>query len=205
MQLSILGLTNNVNEVGFGWDQIREFMGGWENMGNMQMDGNQVGIGGVNVGLPVEWGNNDGYITTQAAGMNLNYNISNKTDLTATYLYGGATTTRLEETYRENFLSDNTFITRDSSLRERRTDGHALNLRLRHKIDSTQEISIQTATSWSRERNLNDALNLSLSSEGLLQNSSRRSTDRFQDNKQLRANVNYRKRFQKKAEICIWE
>lgn len=199
MQLSILGLANNVNEVGFGWDQIREFMGGWENMGNVNWNNDQVGIGGVNVGLPTQWSNDDGFITTQAGGINLNYDISEKTDITTTYLYGGARTIRLERTYRENFLSDNTFTTEDSSLQERRTDGHAFNMRIRHKIDSTQEINIQTAGSWSKENTLNDATNRSINVEGILQNGSERSTGKLQEAIQGRTSLNYRKRFLKKG------
>lgn len=199
MQLSILGLANNVNEVGFGWDQIREFMGGWENMGNVNWNNDQVGIGGVNVGLPTQWSNDDGFITTQAGGINLNYDINDKTDITTTYLYGGARTIRRERTYRENFLSDNTFTTEDSSLQERRTDGHAFNMRIRHKIDSTQEINIQTAGSWSKENTLNDATNRSINVEGILQNGSERNTGKLQEAIQGRTSLNYRKRFLKKG------
>lgn len=199
MQLSVLGITNNVNEVGFGWDQIREFMGGWENIGSVNWSGNNIGIGGVDVGLPTSWGNNDGFITTQAGGINLNYEISDRTDMTATYLYGGATTRRKESTYRENFLSDNTFITEDENTRKRRTDGHAVNLRIRHEMDSTQELTFQTAGSWSKERNDNLAFNRSSSNEGILINSSEQATGRLQENMQANLSLNYRKRFRREG------
>ena len=199
MQLSVLGLANNVNEIGFGGDQIREFMGGWDNMGSSSWSSNGVAIGGVGVGLPTSWGNDDGFINTQAAGINLNYEINDRTQLTTTYIYGGKSTTREEATYRENFLPDQSFITEDNNLRERRNDGHAFNLFWRQDLDSTQQLHIQTAASYAQERNENTADNRSITSEGILQNSSLRAINDLEEGVLANFSVNYRKRFRKKG------
>ncbi|MEM6631647.1 MAG: TonB-dependent receptor [Bacteroidota bacterium] len=199
MQLSVLGLANNVNEIGFGGDQIQEFMGGWENMGRSNWSSNGVAIGGAGVGLPTSWGNDDGFITTQAGGINLNYDINDRTHLTTTYIYGGKNTLREESTFRENFLPDQSFITEDRNIRERRNDGHAFNLLWRQDIDSTQQLSIQTAASYSEERNENTADNRSLSNEGILQNSSLRTSENLEEGVLANLSINYRKRFRKKG------
>ncbi len=197
MQLSILGLVNNVNEVGFGGDQIREFMGGWENMGNSDWSSSGVSIGGVGVGLPTSWGDDEGFINTQAGGINLNYQVNDKTDLTTTYIYGGSGTIRREETFRENFLPDNSFTTEDTNVRERQNDGHAFNMLWRQDIDSTQQLRIQGAGSYSQERNENTAEDRSISSEGFLQNSSLRETDNLEESVRANISIQYRKRFRK--------
>ena len=199
MQLSILGLANNVNQIGFGGDQISEFMGGWENIGNSNWSSNGVAIGGAGVGLPTSWGDDDGFITTQAGGINLNYDLNKRTRLTTTYMYGGKTTLREEETYRENFLPDRSFTTEDSNVRERRNDGHAFNLLWRQDIDSTQQLRIQTAGSYAKEVNENIADNRSISSEGVLQNSSLRFVDETEEALLANMSINYRKRFRKKG------
>ncbi len=199
MQLSILGIANNVNEIGFGGDQIREFMGGWENMGNSSWSSNGVSIGGAGVGLPTTWGDDDGFINTQAGGINLNYELNDRTNLTTTYIYGGKTTNREENTFRENFIPGNSFVTEDNNIRERRNDGHAFNLLWRQDIDSTQQLRIQTAASYATERDENIADNRSTNSEGILQNSSLRNT--LDQDQEFFANfsVNYRKKFRKEG------
>lgn len=199
VQLSVLGLLNNVNEIGFGGDQIREFMGGWENMGNSSWSSNGVAIGGAGVGLPTRWGDDDGFITSQAGGLNLNYEINDKTNLTTTYIYGGKTVKREEETYRENFLPDRSFITEDNNIRERRNDGHAFNLLWRQDIDSTQQLRIQAAASYSKQDDENISDNTSTTSEGVLQNSSLRTTNDVEENVLANFSLNYRKRFRKKG------
>ncbi len=199
MQLSVLGLVNNVNEVGFGGDQIREFMGGWDNMGYSDWDRDGVSLGGAAVGIPTEWGDDDGFINTQAGGFNLNYQPSKRSHITATYIYGGSSTTREELSFRRTFLPDRSFTTEDEDLRNTRDDGHAFNFLLRQELDSTQQLRIQAAGSWSEGREDNASLSRSLTQEGLLQNSSTRDVGEKAEEGVLNIGLRYNKRFKKQG------
>ena len=199
MQLSVLGLANNVNEVGFGGDQIREFMGGWENMGYSDWDRDGVSLGGAGVGIPTEWGEDDGFINTQAGGFNLNYQPNKKSHITATYIYGGSSTIREEALFRRTFLPDRSFTTEDENMRETRDDGHAFNFLLRQELDSTQQLRIQAAGSWAEGKEENNSLNSSLTQEQILQNSSIRSIEEEMKEEVFNLGIRYNKRFKKEG------
>jgi hypothetical protein len=68
-QISGIGLSNNVNETGFSINGYVSFMGGIQNL----IDGSDtINIGGDN-GLPISNGQNTGFLSTNATGLNLNY------------------------------------------------------------------------------------------------------------------------------------
>ncbi|MEL7534867.1 MAG: TonB-dependent receptor, partial [Bacteroidota bacterium] len=108
LQLSALGMMNNINEAGFSLNDYLNFMGGMQNLmaggGEMRLTIEDDGS------LPIDMGDNQGLINTAGGGLNFNYDITKKTELSVNYLYSNIKTRRDREVYRENFLGDQTYI-----------------------------------------------------------------------------------------------
>ncbi len=135
MQLSAIGNFNNVNEQGFSVNDYISFMGG---MGNFSG-------GGRNSGIPISSGLSNGFVDTKAGGLNLNYDLSSKTELSISYFLNAIDNSINESSTRENFLDEGSYITSDLGDQFNTSDNHRVNFRIEHEIDSTQELRINTS------------------------------------------------------------
>ena len=144
-QVSLIGNFNNINRQGFSTDQFMSFM---NSMGGF---GGRRGMSD----LPISRGLSDGFVNTLAGGLNINYDFSSNTDLNFSYFLNDIENDIDKLTNRENFLNDRpSFFTNTSNQQISENTGHDLRLRLKHKIDSTQDIRLDVNTRISRS-NLN--------------------------------------------------
>jgi len=204
-QMSALGMANNTNQQGFSFEDYLNFMGGLSSM----MSGSGSG-GGVRVSLNTEdigglvGGNlQNGFTTTWAGGANLNTEFSKRTSLSLNYFYNRLQNNMERTASRQNLLGSQNFNSEEAEDRLTRNANHRLNLTLKHKLDSSQNLTLRAHLT------LNDALFGSLGSsrtfnpEGATQNTGLR--DYNSDGQQLKADATliYRRRFSRKGRALV--
>lgn len=134
-QVSFLGNINNVNEQGFSVNDYISFMGG---MGSMMGGGFRFGGGGV----PISDGLSNGFVETKAGGVNFNYDISDKTDLSVSYFVNDIQNKVAQTIDRENFLEGQTYLTYDYGEQLNTSINHRVSFELESDIDSTQSLKL---------------------------------------------------------------
>lgn len=152
-QLSLLGMANNVNQAGFSVDDYMAFSGAMRQM---------MGGGGMvrlqfssddNNDVPLDFGGqNDGFLSTLAGGVNFNQEYGKKYtgDLNTSYFYSQNDRDYARTTNRESFLPTGNFISSENSTQNTSTDNHRLNLTLDQKIDSFNAVQITSALTYSQ-------------------------------------------------------
>lgn len=129
-KLSIVGLTNNVNQQNFG---AQDMFGG--------------GRGGSNF-----FGGQNGITTTNSIGLNYSGTLGSKIVLSGSYFFNNSSNNSITDTYREYFLlADKTNqSTKEHSESITKNYNHRVNLRVEYNIDSvnaiifTPRVSFQT-------------------------------------------------------------
>lgn len=155
IQLAGLGMLNNVNQFGFSMNDYINFSGG---MGAMMGGGGMAtiritsdGSFPVNFGQPVS-----GLNTSGAGGVNFSKSSGPNNRFFISYVGNGSEKKLTQNTRSENFLSQSTFIQTDS-LHQDQTDGaHRLNVGLRHRIDTTQNLNLNGNFSFTSGTNYRD-------------------------------------------------
>ncbi len=130
LQASLIGNFNNINEQGFSVDEYISFMGG---MGGL------FGRGGRGTDVPVSDGLSNGFVVSNAGGLNLNYDLTEKTKLSFNYFLNNIENDLLSEITRE-YTEDITDFTFDSSDQQTNSDSHRINVEIESEIDSTSDI-----------------------------------------------------------------
>ncbi|MEM8523293.1 MAG: TonB-dependent receptor [Bacteroidota bacterium] len=138
LQLSAIGRSNNVNEQGFSMMDYIEFMGGIQALAG----GNQV-LNPQELGIPIspDGRRSDGFVNTNVGGLNLNYELSKKTNLYLNYFYNELQQELDRTANLQNLLGEKTTAkTQRESQQRSKNRNHRLNIELKHKIDSTQDL-----------------------------------------------------------------
>ncbi|MEM1320211.1 MAG: TonB-dependent receptor [Bacteroidota bacterium] len=198
MQLSTIGMLNNTNDPGFSLDDYINFMGGLQNM--MSGGGGRVVLNSDELGLPLAAGaGNDGFMRIGAAGLNLNYDFSKRTQLSSSYFYNQIDKDISREISQQNLLGNAQFNSAENSDQDSKSSGHRLNLELEHKIDSFQSITLRSNLSYN-DGQLNSRFGSeTFNTEGLLENTGRRDYQSDGNTFDLKSSVNYRRRFRRKG------
>ena len=103
LQASVLGMYNNTNEQGFNIREYASFMGGFQNI--MRGGGR---INSNDLGLPISNDLGDGFTTTGATGLNLNYEFKEDNNLNVSYFYTDINRDIEQIVNRENFFGTET-------------------------------------------------------------------------------------------------
>ncbi|MCI4669720.1 MAG: TonB-dependent receptor family protein [Bacteroidia bacterium] len=138
-QVSAIGLANNINEDGFSFNEYIQFMGGLSSF----MEGGSVNIQiDENSGIPLSGLNQNGIFTTEAGGLNGNIDLSKKLRLTTNYLFSGVGTRKEQEVNREQFLTDEFFLSEIENRQSNQYYNHRLNSKLRFRGDSIARFNL---------------------------------------------------------------
>ncbi|MFN0173613.1 MAG: outer membrane beta-barrel protein [Saprospiraceae bacterium] len=204
-QMSAIGMANNNNQQGFSFQDYINFMGGLGNFmsggsggGSMRLSFN-IEDGGVPMGPMLD----RGFTESWAGGANFNTDFSKRTSLSANYFYNGIENDLERNATRVNTLGNTGFDSEEAEDRLNRNANHRLNLTLKHKIDSFQNLTFRSRFTF------NDGLFQSLGntrtfdSEGLLQNYGTR--DYFAEGQTFKGDgsLTYRLRFGRKGRALI--
>jgi len=130
LRASVIGNFNNVNEQGFSVDEYVSFMGG---MGSL------FGRGGRGSSIPISEGLSNGFVVTNAGGLNLNYDLSKKTELSLNYFVNDIENDITGEITRE-YIEDFTDFTLDESAQLNSNQNHRVNIEIESELDSTSDL-----------------------------------------------------------------
>ncbi|MCB9285145.1 MAG: TonB-dependent receptor [Lewinellaceae bacterium] len=200
LQLSALGMLNNINEQGFSLNDYLNFMGGMQNM--MAGGGSfRITLDGDQAGIPLDIDQRSGITTTSAGGLHTNVELSDKTELNASYFYNRIGNDLQRDVFRENLLGMSAFSTTENTDQQSRNTNHRFNATLRHEIDSTQRLIIRGGLGYNDAFLENARLSQTLGSEGALENTSQ--SNFRSDGTSLKADLNgtYLKRFRKAGRV----
>ncbi|MDX1905807.1 MAG: TonB-dependent receptor [Bacteroidia bacterium] len=171
LQLSGIGMLNNVNQQGFTFQDYFQMMGGMRSIGGgraiIRLDGSDANA----TGLPLTNSSASGFVTTGSGGLNLNYDISPKTSLSTSYFASGVQRIEDETVYREQIAGTSPFTTDEHNTQDNRWYNHRLTSTLRHE-DSVQQLTLRLRLGWNETDRTSLSDRTVTSPEGLLQNTS---------------------------------
>ena len=149
-QLSFIGTINNINEQGFSMNDYFNFSGGMQRMMSGGGGGIRIELNSEDMAIPIDQGNNNGLFTTWAGGLNFNNEFSKKLEVGGSYFFSQLNQDIRKRVRSENYLSDRTLITEENSLQSTERSNHRLNVNLRYRPDSLQEIRFRTNLSFNQ-------------------------------------------------------
>ncbi len=201
MQLSAIGMLNNINEQGFSINEYMNFMGGLQNMMSGGGGTMSFSLDSETSGVPLNFGPNNGITTTTAGGINMNYEFSDATELNASYFYNHLKNEIDRDVFRQNLAEFGAFTSTENSDQLNENKNHRLNLTLRHEIDSMSNIRLRASGGFNDATSSNFGLTETFNSENILENNSQRDYSSIGDNLNFNTNLLYRRRFAKKGRI----
>lgn len=182
-QISAIGNFNNINEQGFSSSDYISFMRG-------------IGFRGRgNNGLAVNQGLSNGFVTTNAGGLNVNHDISDKMDLTVSYFLNDISNELESKIFRENFGRNESYFDIDLSEQTNSSTNHRINTELEIEIDSSQSLDLEAGVVFNDGDSELLGGSERLSAAMLTQNSSTQDYDNQGNNKNATGRLTYRKKF----------
>lgn len=168
-QISILGMGNNTNQAGFSIDDYMAFSGA---MRSMMGGGGRVTLqfDPSNMDVPLDFGDNQGYIDTWAGGLNFNQEYGKKNDFNGSYFYSLSDKNYDQNTIRTSSLADRQFTTNDHAIQENITDNHRINLSLDQRIDSFNSVQIASTFLYTQNEQNTRSTTQTFGPTGNLQN-----------------------------------
>ncbi|MEM9821723.1 MAG: TonB-dependent receptor [Bacteroidota bacterium] len=203
MQMSALGMWNNVNKQGFSINDYINFMGGIQNLMSGGGSGGSLSLNSNDLGLPIDFGGNNGLVNTGAGGLNFNYDFSRSTQFRSSYFFNRIETVRARSLSRESFVEDSSFDFLESGQQRNRNLNHRANIRLEHEVDSFSNLIVQANLGLRNGRLFNDQFNETFNTAALLQNDSERNYRTQSQNFDLNTNLTYRRRFRTRGRVLV--
>nr|MBS0037545.1 TonB-dependent receptor [Saprospiraceae bacterium] len=144
-QIAILAGGNNINELGFSWQDYFQFSGGVQQM--MSGGGRGVSFRGGNT--LVGQGPQTGFLTSYSAGLQFSQSYGKENEINASYFFGLSDRVNERELNRDNFLpGDQVLRTTEEALNESKNYDHRLNVRLDQNIGNRSALRLNTALSY---------------------------------------------------------
>ena len=204
-QISFLGRANNINEQGFSFNDYLNFSGGLQNLlaqsgtGNGG-DGFSLSFGGDDAPIPFDSGQpNYGFQKSYAGGLNFNYDFSKSTELRTSYFFNKIQEEQSQEIFRQNFLEDAIFPSEENGERESDYNNHRANLTFKHKVDSTQVITLRANARLNYDFNNSKGSSRIFNVGNELENTSWNTNDAINDLFQINSGLSYMLRLKKKG------
>ena len=197
-QVSGIGLSNNINETGFSIDDYISFMGGIQNLasgGSMSLsfdsDNDQ--------GLPLDFGQNNGYLNTNALGFNVNYKPSKKANVSSSVFFNTFDKTFDRSIDRTTYFQDSSLFSQEEILQNSLSYNNRGNMHYKQEFDSTHFLNVDFSGNWTSSDYSNTNRLLNFDSGSALRNTY--ATNINQDEFRYKATLaaDYRKKFAKKG------
>lgn len=195
-QLSFLGMANNVNSQGFGFDEYVAFSGGMQQMGG---GGGRVTITTDNSsGVPLNFGGRtNGLMDSYAGGLNFNNQLGKQAEANGSYFFNQLKHNIARDLERLDFLRNGDVRTNQNSRQNNGNANHRANFSVDYKIDSANSVKVTGAVGYNESSSGQRSQVETFDTNNLLQNQSNNTA--FSDGKALNANggVLLRHRFPK--------
>ncbi|TWW02331.1 TonB-dependent receptor [Chitinophaga pinensis] len=151
-QLSFLGSGNNVNNLGYTFNDVFNFSGG-NGGGGGGGGGGRAGGGGRGAAqstISNLGGNNSNGITRNwNAGFNYNQDFNSKLKISGSYFINDTKTETKRTSDKQTFLADTTFYYNQQSGSLTENKNHRLNMRMEYQIDSMHSLIVTPTFSYS--------------------------------------------------------
>nr|WP_295921611.1 TonB-dependent receptor [uncultured Dyadobacter sp.] len=173
-QFAVLGFGNNVNQSGLARNDFQDFKGSqsfnWDN-GDFGFNSGRY-YGGDDIALSPNWGGggSEGFTKNWAGGLNYNYDTK-KTKLSTSYFYSQTDSRLGVQSSTQNFLTNDSYLTRDRNNTRGFTGNHRPALRLEKEIDSLNSIVLISNSRINLGDTRYEAMQSSLRGEDQLVNS----------------------------------
>ncbi|MDJ1495444.1 outer membrane beta-barrel protein [Cytophagaceae bacterium DM2B3-1] len=174
-RISILGLSNNINQQNFATqDLVGAFSGGGNQRGgggNRGGGGGGQGGGGNNASNNFLVGQQSGISTTNSLGLNYSGNWGKKVTINGSYFFNKANTQNQTLLNREYFIdADSSQYYNTNTFSGNTNWNHRFNLRLEYKIDSANSIVFTPRLSFQTNNSISNTLGRTQLSDGNLLN-----------------------------------
>ncbi len=137
-QMAALGLLNNVNRIGFSFQDYIDFNGGMRSFISGGGGGGRPGSGTTG-SIPVDFGRPvTGKVESGAGGINYSYEIVKDNRLNISYMGNGTNRSLYESSYTKNFTSNRTFEQNSLEDGTGKNRNHLFNLGWRNKASKRQ-------------------------------------------------------------------
>lgn len=190
-QFSVIGMSNNVNQTGFTYSDYNNFMGGAQTFIRHGGDGGSSGLNLTN-GDP-----DDGFLTTHATGINLNYKPSDKTDLNTSFFFNSFDKLFNKTLDRETYFTDSTLFTSEVADQNSQSFNGRAEIKLEQKFDTTHLITFNFSGDIGQTTYMNDNTVENSDDESNLLSSFNTDLDQVDFNYSFESDLNYRKKFLK--------
>ncbi len=200
-QFSIIAMSNNVNNVGFSYEDFQDFSnrGGQERNGGGGFEPSFGGGDGsfYNSGFNFGWGNNFGFLRTNSIGVNMNQSLNKKVELNGSYFLNHSDNRVEKRDNSETFLNSNYFATNQSNNQNTVGLGHRGNFSLNYKIDTMRTLRLQANVDYNGNESNTLNQNNSLTNGSTPTNESQRENVNKSNRLNYRANLFYSQKFKK--------
>ncbi len=191
MQLSTIGMANNINEVGFSFQDYLALNGG---VGSL-LKGNSMSFSPSEeerslLGL----GNKNGRNNAMSGGVNFNYELGKKWDWQSSYFINRVHTNTEELRNAQHFLNEQTYATATTAAADRVSNGHKLNTRLKYDIDASQNVLLKSQFFYTKQNQANSSNETSFNPEGVLQNTAAQNRQQIGNGLNWNGELIYRKK-----------
>lgn len=151
-QMSVLAGGNNINELGFSWQDYFQFTGGMQQM----MSGGGRGRGGFGGGRGfggsnplINQGTQPGFLTSFNGGLQFSQRYGGENEINASYFFSLADRTNERSLLRENFLPGNkTLSTSEEALNESKNYDHRLNIRWEQNLAERTALRLNSSVNY---------------------------------------------------------
>lgn len=202
MRISLIGATNNVNKTGFSYQDFQGMTGGYDNF--------MSGYSGMSIGnswndpiLNLMWGDASGQTRAITGGVNMNFFLSEKTELSAHYMYTNADKSMLTKSFTRSITPDNFYTRNSNNAQLLLAQRHVFNTKFSHKFDSTQEIRFRLKMKYTDSKEDNRRFTETLGGLDSLENDISQNSETNEAGLGLITNLHYQKKFAKKGR-SLW-
>lgn len=200
-QLSFIGTMNNINEQGFSMNDYFNFSGGMQRMMSGSGGSFRIELNSDDMAIPIDQGNNNGLFTTYAGGLNFNNEFGKKLEVGGSYFFSQLNQDIRKTTRSENYLADRTLISEEHSLQETERTNHRLNVNLRYRPDSLQEVRFRTNLSFNQTDYRQSKDSETSLGDGILENTANSTYFSNGENTLLNGNLDYRRKLGKPGRV----
>lgn len=166
-QISLLGATNNINQVGFTMNEVMGVIGR-SNLHRISINktSGSFGINGIQFG-----GGGEGIKKSTTAGVNYNDEFGKHFSVNGSYFYGGVNLDNETKTARQNILPDSIFYYNADNITHNNNMSHRINATISFK-DSLWHIYYEPVISISKAKGTSQSSAISKGAKGQIVNKS---------------------------------
>lgn len=194
-RVSVLAGSNNINTMGFEYDEIYGMMGrGTE----VSFSGGRMNFGGTSFG-----GNNEGLSESHTGGISYSDTFGKAMELNANYFYTNTDTESFSRSERMTTLPDRQYFSARQNGGNSWGENHATKGEIEYKIDSLSQITLNPRLSWGHSRSFSQSQEQSADAFRHLVNESRSEASAENTNVNFQNRVNFTRRFKQKGSFSV--